>query len=277
MPGPKTKNQPQTLSYCADIVREYDPDRYFITMMMPHDMREDILALLAFNHEIAKTREVVSETMLGQIRLKWWIEAIAEIYESGAVLEHEILQALAKAIERRGLRYEYFETLVHAREFDLEDVLPAHLEGLAHYCDFTLTPLLRLIMQVMGDDPETGMDAPQAVALNAALIGLVRAVPFHAAQRRCYMPEDLMAKHAQSKYALFEGKIAAEFPQVVEAVLSPYIDDLKPQNLYLKALHSLAQIYFRQLKSAGFDPFSVKMRLDPPFKALRLYSSVKFL
>lgn len=264
----------EKFSYCAQIVKEHDPDRFMLTMLMPTEFHEDLLALFAFYHEIAKTREVVTETMLGQIRLKWWQEAIKEYYDSGAVLEHEVLQALCKVIEKRGLTYEYFETLIYAREFDLEDVQPGNLEGLVNYCDFTLSPLLKLVMQIMGDDPVG--EQVQAVAVNYAIVGIARAVPFHATQHRCFLPEDLLARYGQSVNALYDIKPAEALPNLIKDVLSIYEDKLKPQNKFLKASHILSQIYYRQIKSADYKVFSKKLALEPPFKILRLVLSYKF-
>lgn len=264
----------EKLSYCAEIVKEQDPDRFLLTMIMPEEYHQDLLALFAFYHEIAKTREVVTETMLGQIRLKWWQEAIKEYYDSGMILEHEVLQDLARVIEKRDLSYEYFETLIYAREFDLEDVQPGNLEGLVNYCDFTLSPLLKLVMQVMGDDPEG--EQVQAVAVNYAITGLMRAVPFHATQRRCFLPEDLLQKYGQSINALYEIKPNDKMPLLIKDVLSVYEDKLKPQNKFLKASHILSQVYYRQIKRAQYDVFSRKMAIEPPFKILRLALSYKF-
>lgn len=264
------------LSYCAQMVQEHDPDRFLITMLMPHDCREDLLALFAFYYEVAKTREVVSETVLGQIRLKWWQEAIEEIYKGGAVREHEILQALAGAIKRRGLSYAYFETLIYAREFDLEDMLPGNVEGLVNYCDFTLGPLLKLVMQVMGDEPEGG-EPVQPVAVNYALVGLLRALPFYARGHRCLLPEDLMAKHGVDKADLYELKPGPGLPGLVCDLLGVYEDEVTPRNQFLKASHILAQIYYRQIKRVDYDVFDKRMGLPPAFKALRLAMSYKFL
>lgn len=262
------------LPYCAQIVKDSDPDRFLLAMMMPESVREDLLTLFAFYHEIAKTREIVTETMLGQIRLKWWQETIKEIYDTGAVLEHEVLQELAKVIARRDLSYEYFETLIYAREFDLEDVQPGNLEGLVNYCDFTLSPLFKLVMQIMGDDPEA--EPVQPVAVNYALTGLMRAVPFHAMQKRCYLPEDLLRQYGQSINALYEIKPSVSLPDLIREVLGVYEDRLKPQNKFLKASHILSQVYYRQIKSGKYDVFSNKMGIDPPFKILRLVLSYKF-
>lgn len=244
-------------------------------MLMPADMREDLLVLFAFNHEIAKTREVVSETMLGQIRLKWWLDALQGIYDGGSVPENDILRALADVIARRGLSFSYFETLICAREFDLEDVLPGNIEGFVNYCDFTLSPLLCLAMQIMGDDPQE--EPVQAVAVNYAYTGLSRAIPFHARQRRCYLPEDLMAKYGQSVNALYDLKPAEKLPELVRELGGVYAHRLAPQNKFLKASHILSKIYYGQIKGAGFDMFSRRLAIEPPFKALRLAFCYKFL
>ena len=66
----------QNLSPLARLVRRHDRDRFLTALFAPAERREDLLALYAFNYEIAKTREVVSEPVLGQIRLQWWRETI---------------------------------------------------------------------------------------------------------------------------------------------------------------------------------------------------------
>ena len=262
----------EKLSYCAELVKEQDLDRFLLTMLMPAAVRGSLLALFAFNHEIAKTREVVTETQLGLIRLQWWRDALAGIYDEGKVLEHEVLSALAGVIEAHDLERKYFEELIYAREFDLEDVLPAHMDGFLSYCDFTNTPLMKLVMQVMGDAPDG--EPVQPIAINYALVGLMRAVPFHAHQRRCYLPQDIMQRHGQSINRLYELKPDESLPEIVELCMDHFRDDLKPQSKFLKASHVLAQIYARQLKSTGYDTFSQKMTLEPPLKAFRLFAGM---
>jgi NADH dehydrogenase [ubiquinone] 1 alpha subcomplex assembly factor 6 len=267
----------QNLSYAAQSVKANDPDRFLICMMMEADVRSDLLTLFAFNHEIAKTREVVSETMLGQIRLKWWQEAIKAYYDTGVALEHEILRDLCDVISRRKLDYNDFEMMIYAREFDLEDVLPGNLEGLANYCDFTLSPLMRLVLQIMEDTANTGHEPVQAVAINYAVSGLLRALPFHAHHNRCYMPEDLMQRISQDKYDLFAGKISSEFPKLVKEVADLSVKGLKPANPFLKASNHLSMIYLNQIKACHYNVFDPRMRLDPPFKVIRLAFAQKFL
>src|SRR3546814_9275649 len=77
--------------------------------------------LYAFNYEVAKTAEVVSEPMIGQIRLQWWRESLAGIYE-GRARQHEVVQPLARAVTARALPRALLETIIDAREFDLDQI-----------------------------------------------------------------------------------------------------------------------------------------------------------
>lgn len=240
--------------------------------MMPYAAREDLFALFAFNHEIAKTREVVSETQLGLIRLQWWRDAIANIYDGGKVPEHEILQPLAKAILGRGLTREYFDRLIYAREFDLEDVLPSSVEGTLNYADFTSMPLMKLALEILGFDP--AQEAVQPVAINYALMGIIRAVPFFAVHRRCLLPESLMGKYGVKR--LYEGKPQGDLTGLVRELSSEFVQGLRPRVPFLRLSNALAGMYYGQIKGCGFDPFHPRMRIPPGFKALRLWGAQYF-
>ena len=69
----------EPLSAPGEAVRRHDRERYLTALFAPSDRREDLLALYAFNLEVARTRESVREAMLGQIRLQWWRDALDEI------------------------------------------------------------------------------------------------------------------------------------------------------------------------------------------------------
>ena len=68
----------QGRSPLAALVRRHDRDRYQTALFAPADRREAIFALYAFNYEIARVREIVTQPMLGQIRLQWWREIVAQ-------------------------------------------------------------------------------------------------------------------------------------------------------------------------------------------------------
>ena len=178
------------LPYIAEIVRKHDPDRFLISLFAPEDKRHALWALFAFNYEIAKTREVVTDTTLGLIRLQWWRDELAKIYDHKTPSDNEILFILKDAIHTYDLDQDEFMSLLHAREFDLENVLPTSIKGLGTYIDHTQAPLIRLATQIW-DGSREGEDI-EHLASGYGLIGMLRAVPFHASQERCYIPSELL-------------------------------------------------------------------------------------
>lgn len=253
------------LSYCGALVKRYDPDRFFLSLFAPARHREALWALLAFNHEIAKTREVVSETQLGLIRLQWWRDEIGKIYENGRVSENEILQALYKAIQTHNLPQDIFKTLIYGREFDLEGVLPTNIEGTLKYIEATNVPLMQLMAQILD------IESNDIVAMNYGLIGLIRAVPFHAMQQRCYLPENDLREYEVNEYTLYKGKDTEKIIPIVEALVG-HMQSIKPRSKPLKAMNVWTNIYTKHLKKHDYNIF--KMTNVPPPKFIELRTAL---
>ena len=54
-------------------------------------------ALYAFQIELRRIPSAVSEPPLGEIRLQWWREALAEIRQGGTARAHPVVEAMAQA------------------------------------------------------------------------------------------------------------------------------------------------------------------------------------
>lgn len=259
------------VSVCGDTVRRHDPDRFLLSLLAPAAVRDDLWALYAFNHEIAKTREVVTETQLGLIRLQWWRDAIAAIYTVGApVPEHPVIHALQKAIGQHGLLQERLDALIYAREFDLEDRLPANMQGLVYYADYTATPLLELSCLMAA--PQAKLDVKD-IATGYALAGILRATPVHLSQRRCYLPADRLPQ----VHKHYEGKELDALIPVVRDVVAEARTRLEKPIADLPRIarghRKLALMYLRQIEKAGFNLFDQRLKAPPLLKELRLLLS----
>lgn len=263
------------LPYCAEIVRDHDPDRFMMSLYAPSEAREALWALFAFNHEISKTRDVVSESTLGLIRLQWWRDAIAAIYERNEILHHEVIKPLAEAIKHYGLPREHFDTLIYAREFDLEDVQPGNVEGLLNYADFTTTPLLKLAAAITGTDPT--QEVIQPIGMVYTTIHVLRDTPKYAQKGRLLLPEDLTKAHDITLDTIFEESTRSALKTATKEVVSEIPSQARPDNVILKAHTALAEIYKRQLVSQGYDVLAPRMQLPPAFKALRMFWKIKIL
>src|SRR5215510_7106857 len=119
-----------------DFVRRVDFDRYLSSLFAPHALRAELNVLYAFNYEVAKTAETVSQPIAGQIRLQWWRDRISELYR-GVAVEHPVVQALDGVISRRNLPRGLFDALIDAREHDLEEAPFATIDEFEAYADTT--------------------------------------------------------------------------------------------------------------------------------------------
>lgn len=139
----------RALSPNADQVRRLDNDRFLATLFAPAGPREALFALYAFNLEVARIPEMVSEPLLGAIRLQWWREAIDAIF-AGAPPRHVAAAGLADAVRRFGLGRVHFDRLLDARALDLAEQPPADLAALVAYADGSCAALVHLALEALG-------------------------------------------------------------------------------------------------------------------------------
>jgi phytoene synthase len=103
------------------LVRRADPDRWLSSRFIADaSMRADVVALYAFDHELARAPKVASNALLGEIRLTWWREVLDEIEAGGAVRRQPTAQALAEAVWRRNLSRAPLEAMIDARYRELD-------------------------------------------------------------------------------------------------------------------------------------------------------------
>lgn len=184
--------------YCEDLVRRFDEDRYLASIFAPASARPHLFAIYAWNFEVAKTAEIVSQPVAGQMRLQFWRDAIKEIY-SGSVRDHPVARALAEAIRGHQLPRPLFDELIDAREADLEPAPFADMDALEAYADATSGNVMRLAADVLSGDA-TPDDVARHAGVAYALIGLVRSRSFHEVRGHAVLPpgvsEGQVAQHA---------------------------------------------------------------------------------
>src|SRR6201985_2852205 len=89
--------------YGLDEVRAADRDRFLAALFAPEPQRRDLLALLAFDHELARTRIVTREPMMARVRLQWWREAVTEAAGSGTPRAQPVVESLSETVRRHEL------------------------------------------------------------------------------------------------------------------------------------------------------------------------------
>jgi phytoene synthase len=103
------------------LVRRADPDRWLSSRFIGDAAsRADVIALYAFDHELARAPRVASNALMGEIRLTWWREVLDEVFAGREVRRHPTAQALAGAVRRHALPRDPLEAMIDARYRELD-------------------------------------------------------------------------------------------------------------------------------------------------------------
>ena len=105
-----------------ELIGRVDPDRWLTSRFIADPQaRADVLALYAFDHELARARRAASTPLMAEIRLTWWREVLDEIFDDKPARRHPTAQALAAAaVARRGLTRAPFEVMIDGQIESLE-------------------------------------------------------------------------------------------------------------------------------------------------------------
>jgi phytoene synthase len=219
------------MSEVQDIVRLHDRDRYLSTLFAPDGRRPHLLAIYAFNVEVMRVRDAVSDPNIGMIRLQWWRDTI----ESGQGSGHPVAEALSVAIRDCGLPKQALLDLVTAREFDLfQDRMPG-LTELEGYLGETHSRLIMMAAMILdaGAAPQAGEAA--GLAGVAQGLALILGDPRH---RDPFLPDGMdvagAIAHAGKRLAEFE----ALRPSLPNSVLPAFLPVILTGS-YLKALSKM--------------------------------------
>jgi phytoene synthase len=246
---------------CEALVRKADYDRYLAALFSRSEARPYLFTLYAFNYEVAKTAETVTQPMLGHIRLQWWRDSIEELY-GGKQRDHEVVQALGETLRACDLPRALFDGLIDARENDLEDIPFAGMASLEAYADVSSGHVMRLAARILGAGD--GLDpAAREAGIAYALVGLIRALPYHASRRRLMLPVDVLNAAGLSPESLFAGEANAALTDVIAQIANTaraHLGAARAMDVsrrFLPALlpATLTPLYGKALTRSGFNPF----------------------
>jgi len=271
-------------TYCFELVRQADKDRFLAALFAPEALQPPLMALYAFSIEIARIRDMVSEPKLGEIRLVWWRDTIASLY-AGTSGGHPVAQALAPAIKEAALPQQTFLALIEARQFDLYDDPMPTMGDLEGYLGETSSVIIQLAAMILaGRDAAPLAEAAGLAGVAYGLTGLLRSLPIHRARGQCYVPKDLLAKHGMTP----AGWLAARDGQRSAMVVSDLCDHAAKRlaeariaaargglgatlPAYLPA--SLAELYLARLRKLGSAALTTEAEVSQLRRQVTLYLS----
>lgn len=260
--GPVT-DRAAARDYCFDLVRRADKDRFLSALFAPDQRRGDLLALYAFNVEITRIREQVSEPTLGEIRLEWWRGELDRVF-AGEPGDHPVLQCLAGAVETGLLSRQGLDNLMEARRFDLFDDPMPSLNDLEGYLGETSSALMQMAAWILaGEEAGKSAEAAGFAGVAYGLAGLMRALPIHRARGQCYVPADMLRERGLAPAHILSGRWSDEMAALFASLTSLARERLAAARespvpraalpAFLPAC--LVDLYLARLERAGPDIF----------------------
>ena len=252
-------------AHCETEIRRDDPDRWIASLFWPGTLRRHTHALLAFNLEIARVRETVSEPMPGEIRHQWWRDAI----EAGQGGGNPVAEALLDTIARFNLDKARLLALIEARSFDLyDDPMPSE-EALEGYVRDTASSVFEAIARVLA----AGRLPPPCVAEAGrayALTGLLRGLPYQVMKGQLFIPLDLLARHQLPPDHVLAHRNSPALGLVLNALRARVRNHLAAMREGMASAGParvaclpafLCEPYLKRMEAPGLNPFETPIEL----------------
>ncbi len=251
---------PDDYAYCARQARAHDYDRYLAALTAPNRLREHLLALIAFNDELARVRDAVTEPALGDIRFAWWREAVNEGL-TGGQNDHPVARALATTVRVFDLDGHYLHAMIDTRARDLDDEPFRDIDELEAYADGTSANLAQLMLGVLGASDANAMTAGRRIGTAWGLIAALKTMPLLRGRGRNLLSGELAFGQVMDKIddhlVLARGQARHVPRKALPAMLSAVIGDMyverlrhagegaSVQDLYIMPLPRTARVIWR--------------------------------
>ncbi len=145
----------QDIAACAGLVERGDPDRFLAIMSTPVAVREKLFPLFAFNAEVARAPWVTQETMIAEMRLQWWRDALDEIAGKGFVRRHEVVTPLSVLLAPE--QVVLLDQLIAARRWDVYKDPFEDMDHFREYLNHTSGNLMLVATQLVGQADEAAV------------------------------------------------------------------------------------------------------------------------
>lgn len=198
-------SESSSAAFCTELVRNHDFENYASTLFAPLRCRRALLALYAFNVEIAKVRDQITQPLPGEIRLQWWTDMLAGAGHGG-VEGNPVAAELLLAVRDHGLPVERLSRLIEAHQFDLYNDPMPHMTALDQYLGDTSCALFSLAARVVGHETDAMDHLAHHAGLAHGIAQVIARLGFDASRRQSFVPLQLLEQHGADPEKMFAGQ-----------------------------------------------------------------------
>ncbi len=212
---------------CLRALQEADRDRYLASLLTPADRRAAIVALYAYNAELARVRDVVREPLPGEVRLQYWRDLL-EGSAHGETAANPVAAELLRAVQTWRLPVAPLVAMADARIFDLYDdpmETTAMFEGYAGETAAALIQLSSLVLDAEAAEAVSEIAGHAGVAL--AVAGAILLLPIHRARGQVYLPLQILASVGLDRDSFLAGGNEERMTATIQAFAGFGLDHLR--------------------------------------------------
>ena len=254
----------EAASFCAELVRAHDFARYASALFLPAPQRRALLALYAFNVEISRVHEQVSQPLPGEMRLQWWTDMLAGLGHGG-VEGNPVAAELLLAIRSWRLPVERLSRLIEEHQFDLyNDPMPtmAALEG---YLNDTSSVLFSLAAEIAAPPSEEIEHLARHAGLAQGMAQMMASLPVDASRRRLFVPLQVLERHGCGIEEVFAGKETPKLRAALDQLLGEARGHLNTAFALLAAIAPEVRPMFLPLAQVRRDLARMSRADNDPF------------
>jgi NADH dehydrogenase [ubiquinone] 1 alpha subcomplex assembly factor 6 len=244
-----------SIDICLETMRTSDRARYLCTLWAPKVQRPALVALHTFCLELSRIRGLVSEPMLGEIRLAWWREALEGVY-ANKPREHPVLQALAQTGLKNIIPLTEMQSLIEARESEIFDMPMMSVKDVEIFSSQTAGLQNKLGARIIGAQTDKQLESAKDIGTAWGMLCIILAISFQSQNHS--LPQDELQQAGIDPQTLFnrpvDGAIAPIIRKIcarAEKLLQDAAKDKPPRASRL--IGAWARDYVYRLQKADYD------------------------
>lgn len=256
-------------AHCEALVRNHDRDLWLACLYAPQPARRHIHAIYAYALEAADVRAKVSQPLLGEMRLRWWTDALTGEASEGT-RAHPVADALLDTIARFDLPRDELVALADAHVADLYDDQMPDMATLEDYCRMTAAGPIRWAARILGASPSPVFDEA------GLTLGLTRILRKPAG---AFLPADLLARHGADIHASTPA-LRATLAELRDKALAHYEAARNAAGALEKGREALlpaaiVPVYLARMEARGYDPLKGLPEPSPLRRQWRIWRAAR--
>jgi len=195
--------------YCADRVRESDPDVHYSLLFLAPAVRRAVTAVYACTREIAEINTETHDPIVARTKVEWWREEIVRLYANQA--RHPATRALMPVVAAHGLQREHFFTLLDETARSFGPVRYPEFEALYEHCRRSGATATLLVAGVLGSTDPATHNALATLGAAMRLADILSRVGQDVRHERLFLPAEDLRRFEVSEQDVLSARHSPAF------------------------------------------------------------------